>query len=152
MDSVDAQDIYFTVTIQVDASDVTVYVNGEYILTLTDSSGYVGEEFGYIAFRGTAEGYKVKNFIVYEGLIEPEDLEEIVPPVQTTSPAATQEIPTETPSPTLAPTNPADSTENDQNIANQKSGSAVGTMIAIIATVILAAAAAVFILIKKRRK
>lgn len=134
------EEMWYTISVQVTKEDVTVFLEGDEILTLTDSANCTGEN-GRIGLRGGSQGgFKIKNLKVTEGLYTEEEA--------TPTPAATQTpVPTQTPVATQTPA-ATETTEDD------KGGSSAGAVIVIVAVVVVVVACAIvtLLLILKKKK
>ncbi len=135
-------DVYITYRFEVYPDEILVYFEGNYV-NLTNSDGHTGQK-SYFGFRGTGEGWKVKNVQVYEGIYDPETWE---PPVTET------EAPTEAPETdevTQAPEqSPIVDNENQQD-GNNMTGILIGAI--IVAVVVIAGCAVVIVLVMKKKK
>lgn len=150
-----------TFSAEITAEDVSIYLNGEYLGTLTDTAGCVGAN-GYIGLRaGSAGGWKVKNLKVVEGVgsLEPE--------VTTEPTEEPTEVPTEEPSiqvteePTQAPTTEVTETATDENTVAptqaqkpvaQKDGGFPWWIAVVVAVIVVAACVTIWLIIKKKNK
>lgn len=153
MVDLDAQDIYFDVTMQVENNSVDVYIDGEFAVTIANIADSAGGDSGVLAFRSSGEGFKMKNFNVYEGIIDPENLiqPESTPtlqPTQTATPTNTPEIPTNTP--TTEPTEQIASPTPNPETGNGKTADII-TIIVISVILVAAAGTGLGIYIKKKR-
>lgn len=148
-------DMYITYRFEVYPDEILVYFEGDNITTpidpvyLTSSDGCTGEK-SYFGFRGSREGWKVKNIQVYEGIYDPATY---VPPVEET------EEPTEVPTPDNTQGSEGGSTEqatpnnNGGNDVNQEDdGMGDILMVAIIAAVVIIAGCAVVIIFVMKKK
>lgn len=141
-------DVYITYRFEVYPDEILVYFEGEHIeealdaVSLTDSDGHTGQN-SYFGFRGSREGWKVKNVQVYEGIYDPATWEPPVTEAPTEAPAATDEA-------TQAPTQVPDT---DDNTAQQDSGNMTGILIGVIiaAVVIIVGCAIVVVLVLKKK-
>ena len=141
-------DVYITYRFEVTPDEILVYFEGEHIeealdaVSLTDSDGHTGPK-SYFGFRGSREGWKVKNVQVYEGIYDPATWE---PPV------------TETEAPTTAPEadetdQPSEQTPDNQEKqedGNNMTGVLIGVVIA--AVVIIVGCTVVVVLVLKKKK
>lgn len=140
-------DMYITYRFEVYPDEILVYFEGENIeypidaIPLTSSDGCTGES-SYFGFRGSREGWKVKNVQVYEGIYDPATY---VPPVEET------EEPTQTPSAdnTKEPAESTDDGTTSQDEDGGKSGLLIGAIVA--AVVIVAGCAVVIIFVMKKK-
>ena len=117
------EECWQTFTVEVTPEEVSVYLNDEFLTTLTDTDGCIGER-GCIGLRaGSKGGWKIKNLKLVEGLssdteLEPTEASTVEPtadvtenPTQTPSSDATEELTTV--EPTVAVTEAPDSTPNE---------------------------------------
>lgn len=101
------EEYWQTFTVEITPEEVSIYLNDEYLATLTDTAGCVGAN-GYIGLRaGSAGGWKIKNLQLVEGVdggaaAEPTEEPTEAPEVNTT------EDPTQEPVPEVSATPVAD--------------------------------------------
>ncbi|MBR5280801.1 MAG: hypothetical protein IKU26_07550 [Clostridia bacterium] len=132
------EEAWNTVAVQITGENATVFLNGEEIITLTDTANCTGE-FGRIGLRGgSSGGWDIKNLKVYEGLYKEETATEAPTEAPTETPAATQ-TPATTQAPTQAPT-------------EQTNGGNGALIIVVIAIVVVAACAVVTVIILTKKK
>lgn len=140
-------DMYITYRFEVYPDEVLVYFEGENVeypdaVALTSSDGCTGES-SYFGFRGSREGWKVKNVQVYEGIYDPATY---VPPVEET------EEPTQTPSADNTQ-EPADNTDAGTDSPEEDDGGMSVLLIgAIVAAVVIIAGCAVVIIFVMKKK
>ncbi len=141
-------DVYITYRFEVYPDEILVYYEGDNVedpvepTFLSNSDGCTGQN-SYFGFRGSREGWKVKNVQVYEGIYDPATY---VPPVE------------ETDSPTQAPTTdqltgtPENSSGAD-NSSENADDSMMGILIAVVvvAVVIIAGCGVVVVLVLKKK-
>ncbi len=155
LSEVNEQDLYFTVTIQIDETNVYVYVDGEFVVQLTDTEGCVGDN-GYIGMRASGEGYKLKNFNVYEGLIEPEDIgsgNETTKPSETPSGGVSSEAPTEMPTQTPEQTaNPTVQPTQNSGGSGGNGGIAPWIWIVVVAVAVVVVGCVIVVILTTKKK
>ncbi len=138
-----------TFTAEITPEEVSVYLNGEYLATLTDTEGCVGEN-GYIGIRGgSAGGWKIKNLKVTQG-VSGGDVSE-----PTEEPSSK---PTASPEPNVEATKsstqvPSEETTHDpeQNDEPKKDGGFPWLIVGIVAAVIVVGGGIIFLIVKKKK-
>lgn len=156
------EECWQTFSAEITPEEVTLYLNGEYLVTLTDSAGCVGEK-GCIGLRaGSKGGWKIKNLKLVEGLSagneEPTDEPTTAP---TTAPTVdATEVPTQEPSadateastqePSADATEKPAPTPSAEPTSNKDDGFPL-FVVGIITAVILVAAIVLFVIVKKKK-
>lgn len=141
-------DVYITYRFEVTADEIIVYMQNEdteeVMATLTDSDGCTGQK-SYFGFRGSRDGWKVKNVQVYEGIYDPATWE---PPVQET------EAPTQAPATddvADVPEVTSGTGEAPEQDGNSMMGLLIGVVIAAV-VVIVGCTVVVILVLKKKPK
>lgn len=133
------EEMWYTIAVQFTKEDVTVFLENEEILTLTDTANCVGEN-GRIGLRGGSQGgWKIKNLKVAEGLFE-------ATPDATDAPATQTPAATNTPAPATQSPAPTEATKGSG------SGNYAWIIIVVVAVVVAACAVGTILLILKKKK
>ncbi len=133
------EEMWYSIAVQFTKEGVTVFLEDEEILTLTDTANCVGAQ-GRIGLRGGSQGgWKIKNLKVAEGLFEAMPDATDAPTTQT--PAATN-----TPIPNTQAPAPTEATKGDNG------GNYVWIIVAVVVVVVAACAVGTILLIVKKKK
>ena len=137
------EEAWNTIAIQITGEDATVFLNGEEIITLSDTANCTGE-FGRIGLRGgSSGGWDIKNLKVYEGLYQEEEA--------TPTPEATETpVPTETPEATETPA-ATETTEIGGQDDNKGGNNAVVIIVIVVVVVVACAGIMIWIILKKKK-
>ena len=145
-----------TFTVEITPEEVSVYLNDEYLATLTDTEGCVGAN-GYIGLRaGSAGGWKIKNLTVTEGVggtpdTDPTEEPTVEPTVEATETPteeptveSTEEITTQNPSSdiTTVPEDPSTPKEN---------GGFPWWIVGVVAAAVVICGTVLFLVLKKKK-
>lgn len=144
LDYIMEDDTFFTITIQVSGINANLFLNGEYVTTISEDSGFKG----YLGFRWT-NSLDFKSIELYEGIVEPETPEATEKPEETQTPKPTDKQ-EETPAPTETE-KPSGTTPSNTDTDDEKEKN--GMLPVIIGGVVLAVIVVVcIIVIAKSRK
>ena len=146
-------DVYITYRFEVYPDEIIVNFEGENIdagalapVSLTDSDGHTGAK-SYFGFRGSREGWKVKNVQVYEGIYDPATWEPPVTEAPATDAPATDEIEETQPPEETSAVGDGDQQDGGNNMLGVLIGVILGAVVIIVGCTVV-----VVLVLKKKPK
>lgn len=124
---------WYTLSVQFTPDEITVFLDGEELVTLEESAGCVGD-YGRIGLRGGSRGgWSIKNLMVYEGSFDPD----VVMPTE--APATQTPVVTATPTPTEEP-------------VEKDGGNGLWIILVVVAVVVVCGIGTTAVVLAKKKK